>query len=106
MKPYQPIIALVLALAAPALAADEPTVFEIKQAFDPVQMQLDAGAQLSFVNADDVNHDMAVIAPGGDVVDHGVMKPGDSVMVPFAVAGVYTVICHVHPRMKMKVTVH
>ncbi len=105
MKICLPIIALVLALAAPARAADDWVVWEIKQAFDPGLVQIVAGTELSFVNADDVNHDMAVVGPDGASTEHGMIKPGDTAHTSFAVAGLYTVICHVHPRMKMKVTV-
>jgi plastocyanin len=106
MKLAIAIMGLLLAAAAPALADDGGgDILQIKQAFDPETAQEAVGAVVNFVNDDDVNHNLVVIAPDGVQTDYGVEKPGDTTRISFPTAGVYSVICHIHPRMKMKVTV-
>ena len=99
------ILCLVALLGAPA-RADDNQVLQIKQTFDPGAMDIAAGASVTFVNADDVNHNLQSVAPDGAKVDHGVEKPGETTVIAFQTAGVYSIICGIHPRMKMKVTVH
>jgi plastocyanin len=41
----------------------------------------------------------------GNEFNLGSLKPGTATPVTFAEAGEATVICAIHPRMKMKVTV-
>ena len=98
------IVALILATAAPALADDDDDILQVKQAFDPAVAEIAAGASMKFTNADDVNHNLVAVAPDGTRVDYGVEKPGDSTLISFPTAGVYSVICRIHPRMKMRVT--
>lgn len=100
------IIGLILAAAAPAMADNDSDILQIKQAFDPDTAQAAVGAVLNFVNDDDVNHNLVVLAPDGVQTDYGVEKPGDTTKISFRIAGVYSVVCHIHPRMKMKVTVN
>lgn len=96
-------VVLVL-IAAPALAEDSE-VLQIKQAFEPGALEVAAGTTVTFSSADDVNHNLKTVAPDGTTVDRGVEKPGESTQILFATAGVYSVICGIHPRMKMRVTV-
>jgi len=96
-----------LARIGAALAEDaQYEVTQIKQAFDPDAIDVPAGATVSFNNADDVNHNLQSRGPDGQMVDHGLQKPGETTQIGFPVAGVYTITCRIHPRMKMKVTVH
>jgi len=98
-------IGLIVLAAAPALAEDGE-IMQIRQTFDPPSAEYATGAVVNFVNADDVSHNLVVTDPKGAEVDFGVEKPGETTSIPFAVPGVYSVTCHIHPRMKMKVTVH
>jgi plastocyanin len=99
------VIVAVLAIAAPALAEDGD-ILQIKQTFDPAVADVAVGGVLHFVNADDVNHNLVLVAPDGTQTDRGLDKPGETTDFAFPAAGVYSVICHIHPRMKIKVTVH
>jgi plastocyanin len=88
---------------APAHAADND-VLQIKQSFEPNTLDVAVGASVNFVNDDDVTHNLQTIAPDGAKTDHGLEKPGETTAISFPTAGVYSVICKIHPRMKMKVT--
>jgi len=95
--------AALFVLAAPAHADDEQ-VLQIKQAFEPAALTVAAGASVVFVNADDVNHNLQQTTPEGTRTDLGVSKPGETMTMKFATAGLYLVNCQIHPRMKMKIT--
>jgi len=98
------MVAAVLAAAAPALA-DDDQIMQIRQMFEPAAAETTAGTVVSYLNADDVNHNLVVVAPGGAETDLGIDKPGETTQISFPTAGVYSVVCHIHPRMKMKMTV-
>lgn len=84
---------------------DEMDILQIKQAFEPGSASVASGQTLNFVNSDDVNHNLQLVAPGGVKTDFGVEKPGETTKITFAAPGEYLVICGIHPRMKMKVQV-
>lgn len=98
------LLTATLLIAAAPVSADDEQVLQIKQAFEPATLTVASGASVTFVNADDVNHNLQQMAPDGVKTDLGVSKPGENATMKFAVAGVYTVICQIHPRMKMKIT--
>ncbi len=89
-----------------AVRADDEEVLQIKQAFDPKSISVAAGAAVRFVNGDDVKHNLQSVAPDGTRTDYGVAPPGQVTPITFAAAGEYTVVCGIHPRMKLKVSVH
>ena len=112
---YRPIALLVGALlpafALPAAVAadtatDDEEVLQIKQAFDPKAITVAAGVAVRFVNGDDVKHNLQAVAPDGSRTDYGVAPPGQTTPITFAAPGEYSVVCGIHPRMKLKVTVH
>jgi plastocyanin len=60
--------------------------------------------QVTFVNDDTVPHNiMSTSADNG--FDLGSQSPGSATPVSFSVAGVVVVICAIHPRMQMTITV-
>lgn len=90
--------------AALALAEDTD-ILQIKQSFEPGSTSVAAGQTLNFVNSDDVNHNLQLVAPGGARTDFGVEKPGETTKITFGTPGDFVVVCGIHPRMKMKVQV-
>ena len=96
---------IALCVAAAPARADDDQVLQIKQAFEPATLSVAAGAHVTFVNADDVSHNLQQTDPDGVKADMGVEKPGDTTVMTFAAKGVWLVNCNIHPRMKMKVTV-
>jgi plastocyanin len=97
--------AVMLIAAEPADTVGGGDVTQIKQTFEPGRFETTAGAAVTFVNADDVNHNLQRVAPSGENKDYGVQKPGETTTISFPEAGLYTVMCSIHPRMKMKVLV-
>lgn len=77
---------------------------QIRQSFVPTAISVKAGDVVSFLNADDVNHNLYSVSPSGVRVDFGLQKPGEMSKLTFDSAGLYTVMCNIHPKMKMKVT--
>jgi plastocyanin len=101
------IAAPLLALCALGLRAwaDDEQVLQIKQSFEPKVLALSAGAKVTFLNADDVDHNLHLVAPDAPETDYGVQKPGQSRVIAFGGPGQYRVVCSIHPKMKLKVTV-
>jgi plastocyanin len=100
--------ALVLAgLGGVAAAAAEQSVVQAGQAFSETEITVKAGDRVKFLNQDDVKHNIIVQAgdDDDDAKDMGIQAPGQSVDVPFDKAGKFTVRCHIHPAMKLAVTV-
>jgi plastocyanin len=90
--------------ATPALAADfgviqHGLVFNIKA------LAVHVGDRLNFHNADDVTHNITVRGSGDDADDLGLQKAGTDVNYRFDTRGTYMVVCSIHPRMKLIVTV-
>jgi len=99
---------LFLLASAGAVRADASNfdVLQANQTFEPRDLQIPAGAGVSFLNGDDVTHNIHATGPDGAVVDHGLQKPGETTHFDFAAKGVYAISCAIHPRMKMKITVN
>jgi cytochrome c peroxidase len=102
---------LSLVMAAACLAtsswvcAEEVEVLQIKQKFEPGQIEVKAGEPVNFLNGDDVKHNLRTVMPDGSKVDHGITKPGENVSFGFDAPGSYQVTCGIHPKMKLEVTV-
>ena len=99
------VVLILLALGFGAACADELEVLQVKQSFDPRSIEVASGTPVTFTNADDVKHNLKMVAPDGTQTDFGVEKPGEHTIMTFPAAGDYSVICGIHPRMKLKVTV-
>jgi plastocyanin len=68
------ILGLACSIGAPARAADND-VLQIKQAFEPATLEIAAGSSVTFVNADDVSHNLQAIAPNGVKTDQASKSP-------------------------------
>lgn len=87
--------------------AAETTIIQAGQAFSDTDIAIKAGDHVKFLNQDDVKHNILVQAgdDDDDAKDMGLQAPGQSVDVPFDKAGKFVVRCHIHPGMKLNVTV-
>lgn len=94
----------VLAVALPALAA-ETAISQKNQTFSMATATIHAGDTVHFHNDDTVTHNITVKSADDDTDDLGLQKPGQMVSHKFDAKGVYRVVCSIHPRMKMTVTV-
>lgn len=93
-----------LLIAATALAAGGVTVVQQDKQFSETEVTVRVGEALTFVNKDEVSHNVYSKTPGMSF-DLGRQKPGDSNDVSFDHPGEADVICAIHPQMKMKVKV-
>jgi cytochrome c peroxidase len=103
------IFALLLfaGLSHRACAADK-SIVQAGQAFSETDVTLPAGSHIKFLNQDDVKHNILVQTgdDDDDAKDMGIQAPGQTIDVPFDKAGKFLVRCHIHPSMKLNVTVN
>jgi plastocyanin len=101
------IILLAAGGTGPAFAADK-SIIQAGQAFSETDITVQAGTHVKFLNQDDVKHNILVQTgdDDDDAKDMGIQAPGQTIDVPFDKAGKFTIRCHIHPSMKMNVTVN
>jgi plastocyanin len=90
--------------AAIVAAADAPAVSQFNRQFSPNQLQIARGTSIHIVNDDNVTHHIYVDAPGMQF-DSGEQPVGKTIDVTFDKLGSFTVLCAIHPTMRLKVTV-
>ena len=95
-------------MAAVTVAAHSPRnnlVSQKGRMFHPSSLQIDQGSTVRFVNDDgDLIHHMYVDAQDFKFDSYD-QRPGSSFDVTFSVAGSFTVLCAIHPKMRLPVTV-
>ena len=105
MKKFALVLACAFAAGATVAAiAAEKTITQKGKVFSEAKVTVKAGDALVFVNDDDVSHNIMSTSAGNEF-NLGSQKPGLSTPVTFNKAGDVSVICAIHPRMKMTVTV-
>ena len=94
-------VALLLAAATPALAADPAhTIVQKDRAFHPTEITIAKGEALTFTNNDEYLHQIFAL----ELFDSEEKSPGENLTESFTQAGTFQVQCHIHPKMKL--TVH
>jgi plastocyanin len=86
-----------------AFAADH-LVTQKGRLFSVDSITIKKGDTITFFNDDTVPHNIMSDSPGSQF-NLGSQQPGSSTPVTFNTAGEFNVICAIHPRMKMTVTV-
>jgi plastocyanin len=94
----------VSSLAVPAYAA-ETAVDQLNLKFVPDAVTLKAGDTIRFTDSDRFFHDVTIVNPDGTKEDKGLQNFKQDIVVTFAKAGTYQIVCRLHPNMKMTVTV-
>ena len=89
--------------AGPAMAIDT-SILQKDQAFSQMTITVHEGDLVRWGNADTYTHNVTVKGDGTDY-NLGVQKPGQILSYKFDDVGTYSVICQIHPRMKMLVKV-
>lgn len=99
--------ALGLVICTALAAANESSIVQAGQAFSESEVTVKVGDHVKFLNQDDVKHNILVQSgdDDDDAKDMGIQTPGQVIVVPFDKAGKFTVRCHIHPAMRLDVTV-
>lgn len=92
-------------LAGAALAATPYTISQKDREFRPREIIIKRGETLRFVNDDGELLHHAYLSSETFDFDTGDQQPGSQSDVVFSVAGDYTVLCGIHPKMKLGVHV-
>lgn len=95
----------VLPFAARIGLASVSQIDQVGQKFSQTSIAVHVADHLTFLNQDDVQHNVKLIDADGNEDDKGLQKPGESIDVGFNKAGHFTVRCAIHPKMKMQVDV-
>ena len=96
-------LAIICGLSTGAFAATS-VVHQQGRLFSTENVTVKKGEALTFLNDDSVPHNI-MSASKGNEFNLGSQGPGSSTDVTFKEAGDVTVICAIHPRMKMTVKV-
>jgi cytochrome c peroxidase len=98
---------LLAGISTAAYAADK-SIVQAGQAFSETDVTIPAGTHIKFLNQDDVKHNILVQTgdDDDDAKDMGIQAPGQTIDVPFDKAGKFLIRCHIHPSMKVNVTVN
>ena len=88
--------------AAWAALGTAPTyrVSQNERAFRPGELTIQRGETVQIVNDDVVLHH-AYVESSGFNFDSGDMKPGSAAEIVFSQPGTFTVLCGIHPKMKL-----
>jgi plastocyanin len=97
------IVAIVFATAV-VFAAGTQTIVQSGRAFHPDQITIGAGDTLNFTNQDEFIHQIYVKSDALNV-DTDEKAPGETVDITFPARGTFEVHCHIHPKMRLVVTV-
>jgi plastocyanin len=92
------------ALSAAAYAATEQVITQKGRAFSTSSVTVRKGSAVVFFNDDTVPHNIMSTSAGNEF-NLGSQSPGTSTPVIFNELGDVAVICAIHPRMKMTVTI-
>ena len=95
----------VFAALQPALAAQVVTISQQGRAFNPSTIELSVGDTLHIVNDDEDLLHHAYLKNRAFAFDSGDQEPGSSSDVVFPVPGEFDVMCGIHPKMKLHVSV-
>jgi len=88
-----------------AWAANVPVITQQNRKFQPPQIEVAQGSTIRFVNDDgQLLHHVYLTSPTFGF-DSGEQEPGKTVEERFSVPGTFTVLCGIHPKMRLVVTV-
>ena len=91
--------------AGSAFAAGPYMISQKNREFQPKTVTIKVGEVLRFVNDDGELLHHAYLNSPAFKFDSGDQKPGSTFDVTFPAAGNFTVLCAIHPKMKLVVTV-
>lgn len=89
-----------------ALGAATYSISQKDREFQPKQISIKRGETLRFINDDGQLLHHAYLKSDSFNFDSGDQKPGSTFEVSFPVAGSFSVLCAIHPKMKLTVDVN
>jgi plastocyanin len=92
-------------LTGAAIGVTPHPISQKNREFQPKQMAIKRGEALRFINDDGELLHHAYLTSTTFNFDSGDQKPGSSFDVLFPVIGSFTVLCAIHPKMKLVVNV-
>lgn len=92
-------------LTGAALAVGPYQISQKNRQFQPDRITINRGQTLRFINDDGELLHHAYLKSPDFQFDSGDQKPGSTFEVAFPVAGQFTVLCAIHPKMKLLVSV-
>jgi plastocyanin len=98
------LAALLVAVTAAQAGGADHTILQKDKAFSQVTLTIKAGDRIVFTNTDPIAHNVYSITPSHEF-ELRTQLPGKSEAVPFGRPGSVEVLCAIHPKMKLKVTV-
>jgi len=104
MKSMKLGLALAFLAGTTVAFAAERTISQKGKVFSEAALEIKKGDTLVFLNDDSVVHNVLSTTPG-HVFNLGSIAPGNATPVTFDKAGDVTVLCAIHPSMKMSVKV-
>lgn len=107
-KLYRPMVlsglALGLAVAGAAIAGGITNIDQKGLTFSSPSVTVAKGDILNFTNSDTTSHNITISGDGVSL-NSGLQQPGVAFKAPMMKEGTYQVVCGIHPKMKMTVTV-
>ncbi len=85
--------------------AGETVVDQRDLMFVPDAITIAVGDTVRFTDSDRITHNITIVYPDGTVVDKGMDRYKEDIIVHFTTPGVYKVNCIIHPMMHMTVSV-
>ncbi len=99
------LAAVISAATALPAYAKETVVDQRTLTFVPDSVTIAVGDTVRFTDSDRITHNITIVYPDGSVVDKGMDRYGEDIIVHFTAPGVYKVNCMIHPMMHMTITV-
>ena len=99
------LAATAVTAGAAVAAAAVHVISQRGREFQPHELVIQRGDTLQIVNDDDDLIHHAFIESSDFSFDSGDQKPGSRTDVAFTKSGVFMVLCAIHPKMKLRVTV-
>jgi plastocyanin len=104
MRTLTALTLIVLAGLSVGATAANLTITQKGRLFSSDSVTIKKGESLTFANDDSVPHNIISTSKGNEF-NLGSQPPGSATDVTFKQAGEARVICAIHPRMKMSVTI-
>jgi plastocyanin len=104
MRPFTFTLLLAFASGCTIALAAERSIGQKGKVFSESMITIKKGDVVTFVNDDTVSHNVMTTGGAFDF-NTGAQAPGDSTPITFDKVGEYTILCAMHPRMKMVVKV-